>query len=239
MNQRKKGKLIVIDGTDGSGKATQIAKLHERLFAEAYAVESLDFPQYYENFFGKLIGQGLAGDLGDWTHLHPKIASVIYAADRFESSRKIKNWLLEGKVVLLDRYVSSNQIHQGGKIHNEEERREFLQWLDTMEHEIFKLPRPDLILYLDIPLALSQELLARKDNRASKKYTKGKGDQHENDIVHLHDAKESGLKLIAENNHWERVVCVDENGKLLSIEAIHEKIYQKVQSFLKSSFFEI
>lgn len=224
----KKGKLIVIDGTDGSGKATQVAKLKERLAKEGFDVESLDFPQYYNNFFGKFVGECLSGEHGDWAGLDPKIASVIYAADRFESSQKITQWLDEGNIVLLDRYVSSNQIHQGGKISDEKERREFMQWLDTMEHKIFGIPRPDLIIYLDVPLSITQKLLASKKNRASKKYLEGKNDQHEDNLEHLEKAKQSGLKMIAENNHWQSIECTA-NGELLSIDEIHTKVYGVVK----------
>lgn len=220
----KKGKLIVIDGTDGSGKATQVAKLKERLLNEGVQIESLDFPRYYDNFFGKLVGQGLAGELGNWADLHPKIASVIYAADRFESSKQISDWLNDGKTVILDRYVSSNQIHQGGKISDETERREFMQWLDNMEHDVFGIPRPDTILYLNVPLEITQKLLIEKGNKESKKYLSGRGDQHEDNIGHLEAAKESGLKMIAENNNWQKIECTA-NGEMLSIDEIHTRIY--------------
>ncbi len=226
----KKGKLIVIDGTDGSGKATQVAKLKERLVHEGVAVESLDFPQYYDNFFGKFIGECLAGKHGNWAELDPKIASVIYAADRFESSQKIKQWLDEGKIVILDRYVSSNQIHQGGKISDEKERYEFMEWLDTMEHKVFGIPRPDLIIYLSVPLVVTQKLLANKKTRASKKYLNGEHDQHEDNLEHLEAAKQSGLKMIAENNHWQKIECTVD-GALLSIDEIHHRIFEFVKSF--------
>ena len=229
----KKGKLIVIDGTDGSGKATQVAKLKERLLNEGIKIESLDFPQYYNNFFGKLIGQGLAGELGNWAGLDPKIASVMYAADRFESSKQISEWLNDGKTVVLDRYVSSNQIHQGGKISDETERREFMEWLDKMEHEVFSIPRPDMILYLNVPLKITQQLLIAKGNKESKKYLNGKSDQHEDDLVHLEASKESGLKMIAENNNWQKVECVA-NGEMLSVDEIHTRIY----GFVKDAIFE-
>ena len=227
------GKLIVIDGTDGSGKATQVAHIKERLVKEGHQVESLDFPRYYDNFFGKFIGEALKGDYGNWAEIHPKIASVIYAADRNESSDQIKNWLAQGHIVILDRYVSSNQIHQGGKIDDMNERREFMQWLDTMEHETFNIPRPDAILYLDVSVKITQELLVKKGNQESKKYLDGQGDQHENNIEHLEAARESGLKMIAENNNWIRINC-SENGSILPIETIHEIIYEKVQEVLKS-----
>ena len=228
-----KGKLIVIDGTDGSGKATQVARIKERLLTEGYSVQSLDFPRYYDNFFGGFVGECLAGKHGDWAGINPKIASVIYAADRFESSEKIKSWLKQGHIVILDRYVSSNQIHQGGKINDENERKEFMQWLDTMEHEVFGIPRPDLILYLDVSVAITQRLLKSKGNKESKKYLEGQGDQHENNIEHLEAARESGLKMIAKSNNWIRIGC-SRNGDIFSIEKIHELIYEKVQEELRN-----
>ena len=229
----KKGKLIVIDGTDGSGKATQVSRLKDQLLSEGFKIKSLDFPRYYDNFFGKLTGECLAGDYGDWAGLHPKIASVVYAADRFESSEQIQIWLDEGYLVVLDRYVSSNQIHQGGKILDEGERKEFLGWLDTMEHEVFKSPRPDLILYLDVPISLTRELLVKKGNKESKKYLEGRGDQHEDNEEHLEAAKQSGLKMIAETNNWKKIDCT-ENGKLLSIEEIGTKIYTVVKKNIEN-----
>lgn len=229
----KKGKLIVIDGTDGSGKATQVAKIKERLISEGYSVQSMDFPRYYDNFFGGFIGECLKGDHGDWAGLDPKIASVIYAADRFESSEQIRQWLEQGDVVILDRYVSSNQIHQGGKVTDETERKEFMQWLDTMEHEAFGTPRPDAILYLDVSVAITQKLLKQKGNQESKKYLEGRGDQHENNLEHLEAARESGLKMIAESNNWIRIGCSRE-GDIFSIDVIHELIYEKVKKILNT-----
>lgn len=227
-----KGKLIVIDGTDGSGKATQVAQLKNRLLAEGRSVESLDFPRYYDNFFGKMIGEALRGDYGDWAGIHPKIASVIYANDRAESASQIKSWIDAGSIVILDRYVSSNQIHQGGKITNLEERKEFLSWLDTLEHDILGSPRPDIILYLDVPLSITQNLLISKGNKESKEYLEGKGDQHEDDPEHLENAKQSGLKMIAENNNWVRIDC-SQDGEIYSIDTIHNLVYNQVINILK------
>lgn len=227
-----KGKLIVIDGTDGSGKATQVKKIKERLEKEGHMVKSLDFPRYYDNFFGKMVGECLKGNYGDWAGLHPKIASVIYANDRAESAPQIKQWLDDGNIVILDRYVSSNQIHQGGKINDLHERREFMQWLDTMEHEILGSPRPDIILYLDVPIAVTQKLLIEKGNKESKKYLEGRGDQHEDNPQHLEDAKQSGLKMIAENNNWIKIECAP-NGNMRSIQDINDDIYNEIKLAIK------
>lgn len=227
-----KGKLIVIDGTDGSGKATQVNRLMERLSAENISAEQLDFPRYYDNFFGKLIGECLAGEHGDWSAVDPRIASVIYAADRFESRDTIQGWLDAGKMVILDRYVSSNQIHQAGKINDPEQRAEFLSWLDTMEHEVFSLPRPDMIIYLDVSLNQTQRLLSEKNLADKKRYLEGRGDQHENNPEHLENAKQSGLALIAEKNNWQSIVC-DPDGEMRTIEDIHEEIFILVQKTLE------
>ncbi|MBP6912141.1 MAG: hypothetical protein KBB88_02995 [Candidatus Pacebacteria bacterium] len=110
------GKLIVVDGTDGSGKATQVELLRKRLIREGYKVKVVDFPEYYKNFFGAFIGHCLAEQYYNWVNIHPKIASIAYAADRFESKDEINGWLEKGYIVISNRYVSANQIHQGGKI---------------------------------------------------------------------------------------------------------------------------
>lgn len=223
----KKGKLIVIDGTDGSGKATQLALLKERLRAESFEVESLDFPRYYDNFFGKFIGECLRGDYGDWVNIHPKIASVIYAADRLESKNRIQSWLDAGIHVILDRYVSSNQIHQGGKIANKKDRHEFMTWLDDMEHVVLDIPRPDCIIYLDVPVEISQELLRKKNQTKEKKYLSGLVDLHESDKNHLENAKISAQQSMQELENWKRIDCM-RNDELLSIEEVHEKIYSEI-----------
>ncbi|MFA6258971.1 MAG: thymidylate kinase, partial [Candidatus Paceibacterota bacterium] len=132
----KKGKLIVIDGTDGSGKATQIKLLEKRLKKEGKKVKVLDFPEYYKNFFGAFIGHCLSEQYYNWTKIHPKIASIAYAADRWESSENIRKWLKEGYIVLSNRYVSANQIHQGGKVKSAKKRANFIKWLDEMEYGV-------------------------------------------------------------------------------------------------------
>lgn len=116
MKNNKKGKLIVIDGTDGSGKATQVDLLSKRLKKEGYKVKIVDFPEYYKNFFGDFIGHCLSEQYYNFLNVHQKIASVLFAADRWESKEKMENWLSKGYIILANRYVSANQIHQGGKI---------------------------------------------------------------------------------------------------------------------------
>ena len=230
---KSKGKLIVIDGADGVGKATQTKLLVARLKKEKIPVATLDFPQYYDNLFGKLVGECLSGKYGDFIALDPHIASVLYAADRFESKKKIEQWLAAGKVVVLDRYVSANQMHQGSKIADAQKRREFLRWLDQMEHGVFGLPRPDIILYLHLPVAISLELLKQKEAASSKKYVaKGARDLAESDTRHQLEAQEGALRLVKAQNNWIKIECADTQG-ILSREVIHERVFAAVSDLFK------
>lgn len=228
----KKGKFIVIDGTDGSGKATQTKLLVSKLKKNKFRVKTIDFPQYENNFFGKVIGRYLAGEFGTSSQVSPYLASVLYAADRFETKTKIEKWLKEGNIVIADRYASSNQIHQGGKINDNKKRKEFLDWLENMEYGVFKIPRPDYIIYLDVPIEFSLQLLKNKSAQNKKKYLKGKKDIHENDLKHLQDAKNSAIKLIQKNNNWERINCV-KSKKLMLIDEISNIIWSKIGKIIK------
>ena len=227
----RKGKLIVIDGIDGVGKATQADLLVRHLRKLKIKVRRIDFPRYYDNVFGKLIGECLAGEHGQFIGIDPKIASILYAADRFESKKDIEKWLKEGFTVIADRYVSSNQIHQGGKVKNEKERKEFLRWLDTVEHGIFGLPRPDLIIYLYLPVSLSLKLLAKKSLKEKKKYLEGRSDLAESDIKHLEDSQNSALKIVAKNNKWVRIDCSNK-GEIIARHLIHELVLKEVEKIL-------
>lgn len=229
----KRGKLIVIDGADGVGKATQVVLLMKRLQKEKRQARVIDFPRYEHNFFGKLIGKCLAGEYGDFISIDPHIASVLFAADRFESKCELENWLSQGYVVVCDRYVSANQMHQGGKIQNDKKRKEFLRELDEMEFKIFHLPRPDLIIYLDVPLKISNALLNKKKQGISINHSaKGKKDLAELNQKYLENSRRGAMKLVKENNNWIRIECT-KKGQLLSREIIVDMIWQKVEKVIK------
>jgi dTMP kinase len=229
---KKKGKFIVIDGTDGSGKATQVALLVARLKKEKHKIKTIDFPRYYDNFFGKLIGECLAGQYGDFLAVDPHIASIAYAADRWESSATVRKWIEDGYTVIADRYVSSSQIHQAGKITDAKKRKEFLQWLNQMEYGTFKIPKPDMIIFLEVPIVITQKLLSAKSLTQKKRYLEGKGDLAENDPKHLEAARKSAQKMVADTNNWHKVECAPK-GELLSREEINNAIYTTVKKILK------
>jgi dTMP kinase len=227
----KKGKLIVIDGVDGTGKATQVGLLVERLKKEGVKVKTIDFPQYDKNFFGEFIGECLAGAYGmDYLRVDPHIISVLYAADRWESSKKIKDWLSQGYYVIADRYVSGNQIHQGGKISNPKKKKEFMVWLDTMEHKIFGVPRPDAVFYMELPVKTVMKLLSMKEVLKKKKYLKGRTDISESDRFYLENSRRNGIKIVSQMNNWFHINCAKDNW-IMSREEIHEKIFVKVKNF--------
>lgn len=228
----KKGKFIVIDGTDGSGKATQVELLAEALRREGKKVQIVDFPEYYDNFFGKFIGHCLTEQYFNFIKVHPKIASVLYAADRFESKEKMKRWLEKGYIVLANRYVSANQIHQGGKIANAKKRSDFLKWLDEMEYKVFKIPRPDLTLYLSLPINIVQQLIfRRRKNDVPRVYLGIKKDVHETNIDHLKNARKSAMWLVNKIPNFIKIEC-SKKGDILSREIIHEKIYKEVKKII-------
>lgn len=218
------GRLIVIDGADGSGKATQSRMLVERLRANGHTVEHLDFPRYEHNHFGKLIRECLDGKRGDFMATDARIASVLYAADRYESRQMLHEWLQEGKIVVLDRYVSANMMHQGAKIQDEDEAEDFLSWLDHMEHTVFKLPRPDLIIYLDVPYAVRRVLLSSDSSRASI-------DVAEVDDGHQYACERRAKDIVARGADWRMVSCVmDETMR--GCDEIHEDIFTHVAALL-------
>jgi len=239
-----KGRFIVLDGNDGSGKATQTRLLAERLTKEKIPLETFDFPSYNRNFFGTMLADCLSGKCGDFVHLDPKIASVLYALDRFEETPRIKQALSDGKVVITDRFSSSNQIHQGGKIDDTKAREDFLIWLDGMEHATLGLPRPDAVLYFDVPLEISLALLEEKravknpsvlgagtNSPSDKTWGSNVKDVVEKDRQYLAQSYEAAKWLASRQPNWHVIQCAD-NGVMRSREAIHEDVYRVVSGLL-------
>lgn len=224
-----KGKLIVIDGIDGSGKATQTELLVKRLREKGYEVMTTDFPQYGK-YSAVFVEKYLNGEFGTADDIGPYRASIFYAIDRYAASKEMYKWLREGKVIVSNRYVSANESHQASKIKDKEERERFLDWLDNLEYNIFKIPRPDMNILLNVPPEIGQQLV---DKKGSREYVGGKKrDIHEEDIGHLKRASEIYLELAEKHDNWVRVDCVKE-GKLLAKEDIAEKVWEKAESLLK------
>ena len=215
------GKLIVFEGTDGSGKATQSKLLYEKLLAEGKPVRKVSFPNYESNS-SALVKMYLAGEFGkDPEDVNAFAASTFFAVDRFASFRL--NWQKDyedGAIIIANRYTTANAIHQLTKL-PEEEHQAFLDWLYDFEFVKLGLPSPDLTLLLKVPVEKSLELI---DVRGEKK------DIHEN-REHLKKAA-LAAGTCAEKWGWETLSCVNEKGDLMSIEEIGDKIYEKVQDLL-------
>ncbi len=219
--------FIVIDGTDWSGKGTQTKLLVDRLKSEWYNVEMADFPQYWKKS-AWMVEEYLNWNLWTAEEVGPYRASVFYAIDRYEASKNIKQWLSEGKIVISNRYVSSNMGHQAWKIHDLKERDKFLDWLEDFEYNLFWIPKPDLNILLYMPTEIGQQLV---DKKASREYIHGqKRDIHEADLKHLKDAAEA-YKYVAEK-YKRTVIDSAPNGELQSIESISNQLRNIVKNFI-------
>ncbi len=215
-----KGKMIVIDGNDGSGKHTQSEMLRTSLVALGKNILPLSFPRYEDTFFGRELKKALKGKYGDFVNLDPHLASLLYVADRWASKPLIKRFLSSGGFVICDRYVSANQIHQGGKIEDEAEREEFLSWLDQIEFGEYALPRPDLCIYLDVPPEKSEELMSDRTR-----------DQVESNPNYLRNSHKSAQWLITKRpDEWLHIRCLDEQGGMRKREDIHIEILAQLQN---------
>lgn len=219
--------IIVIDGGANVGKATQADMLMQQLMNDGYLVGKMDFPRYHQNTIGHLIQDTLRADGDALKKMPPHVAATLFAADRFESKKQIEEWIAEGRVIIFDRYVSSNMLHQAAKIENTDEREEFFRWVDHLEHEIFGVPRPDLTIYLEVPPDLSQRLL---------EYVADLGVTvvGEEDQFRLHQAKvsECARYLSQWQNTWQTIPCFEETGLLRPREAIHTDVYAVAKKFL-------
>lgn len=229
--QTQRGRFIVIDGTDGSGKATQTNLLLEELKINGYMVEMTDFPQYGTKSAG-LIEEYLNGKYGQ---VGPEAASIFYAIDRFDASFKIRQWLDEGKIVISNRYVTANAGHQGGKIADDLDRLKFFRWLDNLEYNIFNIPKPDLNIILHVPAEMAQQLVDKK-SADERKYANGKKrDLHEADIKHLKNAEKVYMQISKLFPNTKLVECVS-SGKLLSPHDVHNKVWELVRRIVLKDF---
>ncbi|MBQ3134575.1 MAG: deoxynucleoside kinase [Oscillospiraceae bacterium] len=219
------GKLIVFEGTDGSGKSTQFKALCQRLTDSGAAFERLVFPQYQEPS-SALIRMYLGGEFGSHpSDVNAYAASAFYAVDRYASMKKVWGKTYEqGGLILADRYSTSNAVHQSCKL-PEHERADFCRWLDSFEHDKLELPRPDLVLYLDMPTEMAVKLL-----RSREQATNTHADIHEVDDGYLASCRAAALQA-AEVLGWTVIPCV-ENGVLRSIEDIHDQIWNLVSSVI-------
>ena len=220
------GKLIVIEGTDGSGKSTQFRLLSEHLQQDGVNFKHIVFPRYQEES-SALIRMYLGGQFGTKpSDVNAYAASAFYAVDRFASYKMDwGQWYEDGGVVLSDRYTTSNAVHQTSK-EPADKQGDFLSWLYDFEYDKLNLPKPDLTLYLDVPTDFTEKLLRHREQD-----TNTKADIHENDMAYLATCRETG-RAAAAYYGWTVISCV-KDGAMRSIEDIHAEIYALVQKCLE------
>lgn len=224
MNTVLKGRLIVIEGGDGAGKGTQAALLKTALEQLGNQVTALDFPQY-DTPVGALIGRALKGEFGDWSTLHPELAFPLYTIDRVTARERIITALGQG-VVISNRYTQSNIAYQMAKFTLLEKALDFARFLETLEHDTLAIPRPDLVIYLSVPTAVSQGLVAQKDTR---EYLGKRGALDCNEANRPYQERVADMyALLAEQYPYFRIINCAPRGEILSREEIHARVMEQV-----------
>ena len=220
------GKLIVFEGTDGSGKSTQFELLTKRLQALGTDFRTIEFPQYSQPS-SALIRMYLGGEFGARPgDVNAYAASTFYAVDRFASFRKVwGDYYKKGGLILSDRYTTSNAVHQASKV-APEERNAFFSWLYELEYRYMELPKPDIVIYLDVPTELTEQMLRRREQA-----THTHADIHEQNMDYLSLCRRTGLEA-ANYYGWTIINCA-KNGKMRSIQEIHDEIFGLVQACLE------
>ena len=218
------GKIFVIEGTDGSGKQTQFNLLKEHLLEDNIEFKTVSFPNY-DSPSSSLVKMYLSGEFGENAkEISPYIASTFYAADRYATFQKgFKKYYDDGGIILADRYTTASMIHQAGKISDKVERKEFLDWLWDFKFNLYNLPVPSKVFFLNMPSEKAQELMKNRDNKFTHD---AKKDIHERDKNHLIDAYNAACDLSKEYN-WNEIKCTY-NDKIRTREEIHNEIYEIV-----------
>ena len=223
------GKLFVIEGTDGSGKQTQFNLLKEHLTKEGIEYKTVSFPNY-DSSSSALVKMYLSGEFGENAkEISPYIASTFYAVDRYATFQKdLKEYYENGGIILADRYTTANMIHQAGKISDKDERKKYLEWLFDFEFNLYKLPIPNKVFFLNMPTEKVCELIKNRENKFS--HT-SKKDIHERDTKHLQDSYNAACEVAKEYN-WNEIKCVKDD-KIRTREDIHKEIFDIVIEEIK------
>ena len=220
-----RGKFIVLEGIDGSGKRTQLEMLARAFTSRGLAFTRVSFPRY-DGFFGKLIARFLNGEFGPLDAVDPHFSALLYAGDRLDAKPGLESNLAAGRTLLADRYIASNLAHQTARI-PAAKRAEFLQWLKQLEYQVYALPPEDLVIYLRVPPAEAQRLVGEKGPRD---YTKLQRDLQESNLEHLQAASDVYDQLACQPN-WVKIECYDSaTGAIRAPEEIHREILKAVEA---------
>lgn len=220
-----RGKLIVLEGIDGSGKHTQLEMLARAMRERGVAHTAIDFPRY-DGFFGRMVAQYLNGEFGTLAQVDAHFSALLFAGDRLENKKQLENFIADGRLVLADRYIASNLAHQGARA-AARKSGEFVRWLERLEYEVYGLPREDLVIYLRLPAARAQKLVSRKNRRS---YTRRRRDLQEANLKHLQGATRI-FERLAHQGNWATVECMEARRNELRLpEEIHRDIMAVLQA---------
>ena len=217
----KQGRLIVIEGIDGSGKTTQVELLKEYLASQGLALQVISFPRYEDNIYGRLIKRYLEGEFGDISEVNPYLVALAFAGDRLLAKPLIAGWLSEGKIVIANRYVSANKAHMGANL-PESKREEFISWLDALEYKTNGMPKEDLTILLKVDPKIAQKNIVNTGP-----------DIHEENLGHLEAANKIYLELSETETNWQVVDCM-EVSQMKSPQLIHQQVMLIVNDYLNS-----
>lgn len=225
--------LIVIEGLDGAGKSTQVKKIRTYLESHCGSLDYVHFPRYDAPVYGDLISRFLRGDFGDNNAVHPQLVALLFAEDRHGASPDMRRTLDNGGVVLLDRYVYSNIAYQCAKLKDDSEAEKLRDWIFETEYGAFNLPKPDLNIFLDVPIGFVESRLRASRSGDDRNYLEGAQDIHEADIEFQKKVREMYRKQTELDPHFIRIDCSDESGRMLAPDFIFSKIKEVVDSVLE------
>lgn len=226
--------LIVLEGLDGAGKSTQVRKLKTYLEERMGSLRYIHFPRYDAPVYGDLISRFLRGDFGDNTQVHPQLVALLFAEDRHGAAPEIKEALAQGITVLLDRYVYSNIAYQCAKLREPQQKEDLREWIFNTEYNNFGEPRPDLNIFLDVPISFVENSLAAERKGDDRNYLGGKGDIHEADIEFQKSVREMYLRQCQLDPSFIRVDCSDPDGRMLPPNDIFAKVKAVVEDKISS-----
>ena len=226
--------LIVLEGLDGAGKSTQVKKLRTYLESLFGSLEYIHFPRYDAPVYGELISRFLRGDFGSNDTVHPQLVALLFAEDRHGAAPEMKRILASGGNVLLDRYVYSNIAYQCAKLRSSEEAADLREWIFNTEYGDFDLPRPDLNIFLDVPIGFVESKLKSQRGGSDRDYLEGGQDIHEADIEFQKKVRDIYRKQCEIDPKFIRIDCSDENGEMLPPGAIFEKVQNVVDTAIRT-----